>query len=46
MPWTEVFNLCETTGGTEWYIVEHEVGDNPLKSLTACFDFLKKQGKV
>jgi sugar phosphate isomerase/epimerase len=46
VPWTEVFNLCETIGGTEWYIVEHEVGSDPLKSLTACFDFLKKQGKA
>ena len=46
VPWVDVFNLCETIGGTEWYIVEHEVGSDPLKSLTACFDFLKKQGKV
>ncbi len=46
VPWAEVFNLCETIGGTEWYIVEHEVGSEPLKSLTACFAFLKQQGKV
>ena len=22
--WKEVFAICETTGGTKWYIVEHE----------------------
>jgi sugar phosphate isomerase/epimerase len=27
VPWAEVFEACETTGGTEWYVVEHEVGD-------------------
>ena len=46
VPWAEVFNLCETSGGTEWYIVEHEVGNDPLKSLTDCYVFLKKCGKV
>ena len=22
--WDEIFRICETTGGTEWYIVEYE----------------------
>ena len=46
VPWPEIFNLCETIGGTEWYIVEHEVGGDPLKSIQSCYDFLKKMGKV
>ena len=24
MNWQELFQLCETVGGTEWYIVEQE----------------------
>jgi len=24
VPWTQAFDLCETIGGTEWYIVEHD----------------------
>ncbi len=46
VPWQQVFEVCETTGGTEWYIVEHEVGSDPLKSLADCYAFLKKCGKV
>jgi sugar phosphate isomerase/epimerase len=44
--WKEIFELCETVGGTEWYIVEHETGGNPLESVKACFEGLKKMGKV
>lgn len=43
--WPEIFELCETTGGTEWYIVEHESGKEPLKSVKACIDNLRKMGK-
>ena len=24
MPWEDVFQACETIGGTKWYIVEYE----------------------
>ncbi len=27
--WKEVFELCESTGGTEWYIIEEESGTSP-----------------
>jgi sugar phosphate isomerase/epimerase len=43
--WKEVFELCETIGGTEWYIVEHESGSSPLESVKACIDNLRKMGK-
>jgi sugar phosphate isomerase/epimerase len=43
--WDEVFKLCETTGKTEWYIVEHESGSKPLDSVKACLDNLRKMGK-
>lgn len=44
--WKEVFDLCETAGGTQWYIVEHETGAKPLESVQACFENLRKMGKV
>jgi sugar phosphate isomerase/epimerase len=44
--WKEVFELCETVGGTQWYVVEHETGANPIESVKACFENLKKMGKV
>ena len=44
--WTEVFQLCETSGNTEWYIVEQESYDGgPLDSIRRCFENLKKMGK-
>jgi sugar phosphate isomerase/epimerase len=46
--WNEVFEICETIGGTEWYIVEHESyaeGVTPLDSVKLCLDNLRKMGK-
>lgn len=44
--WREVFNLCETIGGTEWYIVEYESDAYPpLKSVELCLKNLRKMGK-
>jgi sugar phosphate isomerase/epimerase len=43
--WKEVFTLCESTGHTEWYIVEHENTTAPLQSVQACLENLKKMGK-
>lgn len=44
--WKEVFELCETVGGTEWYIVEHESGNDPLGSVKACLENIKKMGRA
>ncbi len=45
--WDEVFRLCETTGGTEWYIVEQEsYAGPPLDSVKRCLEGLKKLGKA
>jgi sugar phosphate isomerase/epimerase len=44
--WKDVFETCESIGGTEWYIVEHESGTAPLDSVKGCFEALKKMGKV
>jgi sugar phosphate isomerase/epimerase len=46
LPWKEIFNLCETIGRTEWYIVEYESDAfPPLISVDKCFQALKKWGK-
>jgi sugar phosphate isomerase/epimerase len=45
--WDELFRLCETTGNTEWYIVEQEAYDGPpLDSCKRCLEALKKMGKA
>jgi sugar phosphate isomerase/epimerase len=44
--WDVVFRLCETTGGTEWYIVEQEsYAAPPLESVKLCLESLRKMGK-
>jgi sugar phosphate isomerase/epimerase len=44
--WTGVFQWCESQGGTQWYVVEHETGKQPLATLARTFAALKKPGKV
>ncbi len=44
--WDEIFRLCETTGGTQWYIVEHERrAGSPLDNVRRCIENLRKMGK-
>ena len=45
--WEQVFRLCETVGGTEWYIVEYERPSHrsPLESVEACLRNLRAMGK-
>ena len=45
--WKEIFELCETVGGTQWYIVEQEAygATTPLESVKQCIDNLRKMGK-
>jgi sugar phosphate isomerase/epimerase len=43
VPWTEVFNLCETIGGTKWYIVEYESDAyEPMQAIELCLKNIKK----
>ena len=44
--WKEVFAFCEGPGKTEWYIVEHESGKDPVDAVKRCYAALKKMGKV
>jgi sugar phosphate isomerase/epimerase len=44
--WKKVFQLCETVGGTEWYIVEQEsYAYPPLECVDRCLQALKEMGK-
>jgi sugar phosphate isomerase/epimerase len=45
VPWKDVFEFCETAGGTEWYIVEHETGRDPMASIRSCLDGIRKMGR-
>jgi len=44
--WKEVFAFCETKGKTQWYVLEHESGKDPLDAVKRSFEALKKMGKV
>lgn len=44
--WKSVFEICETTGGTQWYIVEHEsAATTSMEAIKGCIDGLRKMGK-
>ena len=44
--WDDVFGLCETTGGTKWYIVEQETyAYPPLKCVDLCLRNLRAMGQ-
>lgn len=44
--WPAVFDHCETTGRTEWYIVEHETSSHPLETVQKTYGVLQRLGKV
>lgn len=44
--WAAFFAACETTGGTEWYIVEYESDAYPaLEAVDLCLKNLRKMGR-
>ncbi len=46
LDWDEVFRICESTGKTEWYIVEQEsYAYPPLECVRRCRENLKKMGR-
>ncbi|MGL4943526.1 MAG: sugar phosphate isomerase/epimerase family protein [Thermoguttaceae bacterium] len=44
--WKKVFEICETAGGTEWYVVEYESKPNSFDGVVTSFDNLKKMKKT
>ena len=46
MRWDDVFRLCESVGGTQWYIVEQEsYAYSPLECVERCLKALRDWGK-
>lgn len=44
--WSEIFDLCENVGNTEWYIVEQEsYAFPPLECVDRCLKNLREMGK-
>ena len=44
--WKEFFRICETTGKTQWYIVEQEsYAHPPMECVDLCLKALKAMGK-
>ncbi len=44
--WPEVFAWCESKGGTQWYVLEHESSKDPLTAVRRSYEALQKMGKV
>lgn len=44
--WVDIFAWCETSGGTQWYVMEHETSSDPMGTMARTFAALKKFGKV
>jgi len=43
--WKRVFELSETVGGAEWYVVEDERGPDSLERIEKCLVALREMGK-
>ena len=43
--WKRVFELCETIGGVEWYVVEDEIGPDNLDRIERSIAALREMGK-
>jgi len=43
LDWPEIFDTCENTGGTEWYIIEYEKeGIPPLQAMKMNLENMRK----
>ena len=46
VPWNDIFATCESTAGTQWYIVEQEsYAYPPMECVERCLRNLKAMGK-
>jgi len=44
--WEGIFNICDNSGKTDWYIVEQESYPyKPLETIKRCLEALRKMGK-
>jgi sugar phosphate isomerase/epimerase len=44
--WAAIFEFCETKGGTQCYVMEHESSKNPVDAMRRTYAALKTFGKV
>jgi sugar phosphate isomerase/epimerase len=42
--WAGVFEYCTGSGGTEWYVVEHETSSDPIDAVKRNFEALQRLG--
>ncbi len=46
-PWEEIFDLVDSQGRTDWYIVEQEgYRVPPMQSIAICLDGMRRMGKA
>jgi sugar phosphate isomerase/epimerase len=46
LPWPEIFRICETTAGVQWYIIEYESDAfPPLVSVAKTLEVMRRWGK-
>lgn len=45
LPWKEIFNVCESGAGVQWYIIEFEGNDAPLDKVGKSLDVMRRWGK-
>jgi sugar phosphate isomerase/epimerase len=43
--WNRVFEIAETVGGVEWYVVEDEHEPGKLERIEQCLAALRAMGK-
>lgn len=46
LDWPAIFAWCESRGGTEWYVIEHESGSDPLAAVKRSLEAMKKMGRA
>ncbi len=46
VPWPDVLDVCQSVGGTAWFVVEHErYAAPPLECVKDCLGYLKSIGR-
>jgi sugar phosphate isomerase/epimerase len=46
LDWKQIFAFCESAGGTDWYVIEHETSKDPVSAVKRSFEALKKFGRA
>lgn len=44
VPWKRVLDACESVGGTQWYVIEYEIDEDPdpVASVGKCLENLRR----